>query len=100
MYRRLEGGGKTEIEFSFDGRTIAARPGDSVAAALLAAGVVSLRTTHRSGTGRGPFCLMGTCFDCLVDIDGETVQACNVSVSPGLLVKRSEPAGSHSDGKL
>lgn len=99
MFRRLESDTETDVEISFDGRTISARSGDSVAAALLAAGVLSLRSTHRTGAGRGPFCLMSTCFDCLVEIDGETVQACSVSASPGLRVGRSGPAGSPGDGK-
>lgn len=100
MFRRLERDGATDVEISFDGRTIAARSGDSVAAALLAAGVVSLRATHRSGAGRGPYCLMGACYDCLVVIDGETVQACSVFVSPGLQVELAGPADPPGDGKL
>ena len=45
----------------------AARAGDTVAAALLAAGIDHCRTTPVSGAPRAPYCLMGVCFDCLVD---------------------------------
>ncbi|MCR9138743.1 MAG: (2Fe-2S)-binding protein [Alphaproteobacteria bacterium] len=88
MFRRLETTGGDHVEFEFDGRRIVARRGDSVAAALLAAGIKSFRTTQKSGAARGPFCMMGACFDCLVEIDGETVQACAVPVSQDLLVGR------------
>ena len=49
---------------------IRARAGDTVAAALLAAGVDHCRTTPVTGAPRAPYCLMGVCFDCLVTIDG------------------------------
>ncbi len=52
----------------FDGRQIAAHPGQTVAAALAAAGIRAFRTT-RHGAPRGLFCGMGVCHDCLVTID-------------------------------
>jgi len=94
MFRRLEPSGEADIEFTFDGRTITARPGETVAAALIAAGIVSFRVTHPSGVDRGPYCMMGACYDCLVEIGGVTVQACSVPVSRGLRVDRSGPATS------
>jgi NADPH-dependent 2,4-dienoyl-CoA reductase/sulfur reductase-like enzyme len=54
---------------SFDGRPIEAVPGMTVAAALTAAGIRVVGTT-RSGAPRGPFCGMGVCHGCLVEIDG------------------------------
>lgn len=93
MFRRLETTSIQDVVFTFDGHSIVARSGDSVAAALLAAGIMSFRTTHLSGVARGPFCMMGACFDCLVEIDGETVQACAVTVSQGLQVGRCKRAG-------
>lgn len=93
MFKRLETAGPVDVTFSFDGRIIAARSGDSVAAALLAAGIASLRATSVSGTERGPFCMMGACYDCLVEIDGVTLQACMVPVSSGLQVEHARGAG-------
>ena len=85
MFERLQQTG-APVRFQFNGEDIAACDGDSVAAALLAAGVQSFRATPASGAPRGPFCMMGACFDCLVEIGGETVQACMTPVSPGLKV--------------
>lgn len=94
MFTRLDKADETDIVFSFDGREIVARSGDSVAAALLAAGYHSFRTTPVSGAERGPFCMMGACYDCLVEIDGVTLQACAVSASPGLQVERARSSDS------
>jgi len=42
---------------------------------------------------RGPFCLMGSCFDCLVEIDGiPNRQACMVEVTEGMTVRRQAGA--------
>ena len=92
MFQRLEPGGP-RLRFSFEGQPIDAAEGDSVAAALLAAGIVHLRDTPVSAAPRGPWCLMGVCFDCLVEIDGmPNRQACLVPVAEGMQVRRMRGA--------
>lgn len=86
---RLEATVEATVGFIFEGRVLSAMPGDSVAAALLAEGVVDFRSTTVSGAARGPFCMMGACFDCLVEIDGvPNRQACMVAVAEGMKVRR------------
>lgn len=93
MFKTMTGEPPKDIFcFQFDGQTIEATPGMSVAAALLAHGTTTFRQTHTNGAGRGPFCLMGTCYECLVSIDTENVQACMVLAREGLCVKRVTPA--------
>ena len=67
-----------------DGRDLAVREGANLAAELLLAGVMRFRHTPVSGAPRGPFCMMGACFDCLIEIEGTTRQACMVDVATGL----------------
>ena len=63
--------------------------GVSAAAAALLAGIASLRDTPVGGVGRGPYCLMGVCFDCLAEIDGvANRQSCMVAVRPGMRIRR------------
>jgi predicted molibdopterin-dependent oxidoreductase YjgC len=70
-----------------DGAPIPARAGQTIAAALLAAGVRVWRKTP-SGAPRGIFCGMGVCFDCLVTVDGLADQrACITPVRPGMQVE-------------
>ena len=86
MYRRLRETAR-EVGITVDGRLVMAREGDTVAAALLAAGVESMRTTPVSGAPRAPWCMVGACFDCLVEIDGAgSRQACMVEVRDGMAV--------------
>ena len=61
----------------FAGREIPFEPDQTVAAALIAAGIRSWHTTRRESAPRGLFCGIGACFDCLVTINGEpAVRAC------------------------
>lgn len=88
MFRRLPDPAGALVPFSIDGRPATAHSGDSVAVALLAAGVETCRTTPARGTRRAPYCLMGVCFECLVVIDGVgNRQACMVQVAPGMRVE-------------
>ncbi len=60
--------------------------GMNLAAALLCAGIDVFRRTPVSGSPRGPFCMMGACYECLVEIDGVTRQACMSEVADGLRI--------------
>ena len=74
---------------SIDGERFAARAGDSVAAAMLAAGRTTCRTTPVSGAPRAPYCMMGVCFDCLAVVDGvPSVQTCLARVRDGMRIER------------
>lgn len=87
--RRIDVGERPVVKIYFEGQLIEAREGDSVAAALLADGVKTLRDTPVSASPRGPFCMMGVCFDCLVEIDGTpNRQACMIPVRDGMVVER------------
>ena len=68
----------TSSGFDFDGRTIAVRPGDTIAAALAREGVFHHRVT-RADDPRAAFCGIGLCHECLVEVDGRSSQrACMV----------------------
>ena len=86
------------VEISFGGRAVAAFEGETVAAALTAAGIRTLRTDDR-GEPRGVFCGMGICFDCLVRIDGRANQrACMTKVVPGMRVEPEAGVAAPSGG--
>ena len=92
MFRRLPDLVEV-IAFDFEGMAFEAHAGDSVAAALLANGVLVLRTTPISGAPRGPWCLIGNCHECLVEIDGEpNRQACMTEARAGMRVRRQHGA--------
>lgn len=99
MFQRLPdtpqpaAGSVDTIALQVDGRTCLARAGESVAAAIVGAGLSACRTTPVGGQPRGPYCMMGVCFDCLVVIDGRpNQQACMVTVRDGMRVERQQGA--------
>jgi hypothetical protein len=94
VFRKLHKRQEDTFLFEFEGKQISANRGESVAAALLLAGIASMRRTPRNRTLRGPYCMMGACFECLVTIDGAPDrQACLVEARGGMIVRRQEGAG-------
>lgn len=75
------------VTLKVDGQPLPARRGQTVAAAMLAAGLRVLRHTRRAGKPRGLFCAMGVCFDCVMTINGKAgVRACMTKVEDGMQV--------------
>jgi predicted molibdopterin-dependent oxidoreductase YjgC len=75
---------RKHLTIHVDGSPLAVPEGLSVAAALLAAGITTLRHAPRDGAPRGAFCLMGVCQECVCTIDGTRREACRVTVRDGL----------------
>lgn len=87
MFRRLPDGHDEKAVITIDGRAVEARIGDTVAAAMLANGYAACRTTAVTGSNRGPYCMMGVCFDCLVVVDGVgSRQGCLIPVRDGMRI--------------
>ena len=81
------------IRIWFNDQPFSVPAGRSVAAALLAAGVQRFRGTPVSGAPRAPYCMMGACFECLVEIDGmPSRQSCLVAVQDGMRIHSQEGA--------
>ncbi|OEO23908.1 hypothetical protein AX279_18855 [Pseudomonas sp. J237] len=77
------------VTIDYEGHQLRVPQGVSIAAALLASGVRHSRTTPVQGANRAPFCMMGVCFECLVEVDGvPNRQGCMTLVSDGLRVRR------------
>jgi predicted molibdopterin-dependent oxidoreductase YjgC len=94
MFKRLDDNPQDAVTIFIDGTPHAAMVGETIAAALLAAGFDYSRTTPVSQSPRAPFCLMGVCYECLVVIDGQPNQrACQVLVHDGMQVQRQKGSG-------
>lgn len=89
MARRIESGVERgePIHITVNGEAVRTYAGETVAAALLAANVTTFHRSKR-GSPRGPFCNMGTCFECLVRVSGAEgwVRACMTIVEDGMIV--------------
>jgi predicted molibdopterin-dependent oxidoreductase YjgC len=86
------------VAIELDGTEAKVPAGVSVAAALLYLDRIPTRHSVVKGSPRGPFCMMGICFECLVEVDGVVDQrACQLQVRAGMRLRRqlaSAPADS------
>lgn len=79
---------QTLVTMFLDDESITVPAGYTVAAAMLIQQRRQNRTSPVSGAPRGPFCLMGGCFECLVEVDGiNNQQACMMEVKEGMRVR-------------
>lgn len=77
------------VTIAFEGKSITVPTGLSVAAALLVGGVHNFRSSVVGQAPRAPYCMMGVCFECLVEIDGQPAkQSCMVPVRDGMQIRR------------
>lgn len=80
------------INIRVNGRNVAATPGETVMAALTAAGFKVLKKSNVHGESRGPFCGMGVCYECLVTINGVPKQrSCMTEVEDNMEIRIHEP---------
>jgi D-hydroxyproline dehydrogenase subunit alpha len=80
------------ITLTFDNRPIPAIEGETIAAALSAAGILTLRRTA-TGAARGLHCGMGACWECVVSVDGRIGQrACMTKAADGMDISSALPA--------
>jgi D-hydroxyproline dehydrogenase subunit gamma len=86
------------VTVEVDGRAVQARDLDTVASLLLTlVAPDTFRTSPVTGAARAPLCMMGICFECLVEIDGQAnQQACLVRVRPGMRIRRQLAEGGHN----
>ena len=88
MFKRLDSD-PNPVTITVDGESICVSSSDTVAAALLTHGIGVFRSSTVGGEPRAPYCLMGVCHDCLVEIDGRlNQQACLIPVRSGMMVRR------------
>lgn len=79
---------KHEIRLVVDGKEIKAYQGETVLAALVAAGYRTVRIHPVSREPRGALCGMGVCFECVMTIDGVyNTRACMTEVRDGMTVE-------------
>jgi predicted molibdopterin-dependent oxidoreductase YjgC len=81
-----------KIKVIVNDRELVAYEGETVLAALIAAGRRTLRRSHHHGEGRGAFCGMGVCYECLVSINGRpNRRACMTEVDDLMEIGVDDP---------
>ena len=76
------------VSFSFNGKDFECETGQTIAAALIAADQLELRSTRFGNEPRSVFCGIGICYDCVVVVNGIANQrSCLVEVKSGMKVE-------------
>lgn len=76
------------ITFQFDGLTISGYEQDTIASALLANRIRTLRHHEQSGNPRGIYCNIGHCFECRVSVNGTpNIRACITPIEQNMIVE-------------
>src|SRR5699024_5759705 len=79
------------ISFSFNAKVYEGYEQDTIASALLANGIRTLREHEASGNPRGIYCNIGHCFECRCTVDKKTnVRACLTPIKENMQVKRGD----------
>ncbi|SDP05282.1 (2Fe-2S)-binding protein [Desulforhopalus singaporensis] len=86
----MKNGLQPTVTLTVDDKEVTVPTGISVAAAVLGHLHLGCTCVHPvDKTPRAPYCLMGVCFECMMEVNGEeNVQTCLVSVEDGMVVKR------------
>lgn len=97
LFRSI-GDGARHVTVQLDGKPVEAREYDTVASLLLRiADPEQYRRSGVSGLPRAPLCMMGVCFECLIEVDGQTnQQGCLIRVWDGMRIRRQMPGGGRS----
>jgi len=82
------------FEIEVDGRAIVAYEGETIAAALMAAGIRTLHRTSKRDHPRGMFCGIGLCWECAMVINGvPNTRSCQSLATPGMRVETQDGLG-------
>ena len=91
MFKRLNELNGNTVTVNIEGEDVRVAVGETVATAVLVHNLGYTRTTPVSGATRAPLCMMGVCFECLMEIDGlPNRQACQVQVAEGMRIRRQQ----------
>ena len=99
MFRKLAANTQRKrVTITIDGSATEVEEGETLAAILLRREPFTTRLTPISGAARAPYCMMGACFECLVQVDGVTsTRSCMTRASEGMDIRlqtfRPDPAG-------
>lgn len=83
-----------KVTFLFNGQEIEGYEGETIAAALHAAGIHVLSHSIEEHRPRGFFCAIGNCSSCMMEVNGEpNVKVCVEKLQEGMVVNTQEGKG-------
>ncbi len=87
-----------ELKFIFDGKTVKAYEGETVAMALYRSGIDIFSESPKLHRPRGMFCTIGKCSSCMMRVNGiPNVRTCILPIREGMVVEKQEGFGKLPD---
>ena len=87
----LDFGNRKRFTFLYNGENVEAWEGETIVAALCAAGKSKLRNSTSKKRPRGLFCAIGDCSSCVMEVNGvSNVRTCVTVAEPGMIVNTVE----------
>ncbi|WP_256761861.1 (2Fe-2S)-binding protein [Cohnella sp. WQ 127256] len=88
------------VSFTFNGKPLTGYRGEPIAAALLAAGIRTLRKHEESGNPRGLYCAIGHCMECRLSVQGKgIVRSCLTPLEDGMTVLEGQQLANEITGR-
>jgi len=85
---------KKWVEIIVDGKKVKAREGETIAAALIAAGIKVFRYSVKKNEPRSLFCAIGRCTDCVMTVNNKSnVRTCITLVKDGMEIEIQKGLG-------
>lgn len=76
------------VTIQVNGHPIEAKDGEPIASALIAAGIMTFRTTRDRKEPRGYFCGIGLCSDCMMTVNNvPNIRTCVTPVEEGMSIE-------------
>lgn len=83
-----------KVKFTFNGQELEGYEGETIQAALHAAGVKVLGKSIKMHRPRGFYCAIGNCSSCFMVVDGvPNVKTCVTALKEGMVVETQEGKG-------
>jgi sarcosine oxidase subunit alpha len=77
-----------KVTFTYNGKVYEGYENDTIASALLAHGIRTLRHHEESGNARGIYCNIGHCMECRVTVnDTSNIRACLTPIQDNMVVE-------------
>lgn len=94
-----------QVSFQFDGQTYDGFERDTIASALLANGIRTLRQHEESGNPRGIYCNIGHCYECRCTVNNvSNIRACLTPIEDNMVVEsgqvQPDPLNPNNEGPL
>ena len=79
-----------KVKITVNEKILEAFEGECLSVVLFISSYKNLRLSPKKKENRGMFCMMGSCQECVVLLDGKKVTSCNIFIKEGMAIKTGD----------